>query len=104
MSAKPNVLAQAAAARLSDPACGEQGDTWNLYEQLHAAAVTPVEARAAAAPLLEICRSCPIVDACRSWASLDNYTGIAAGSRWVDGSEKPVGWVRGHSPRRRLAS
>ncbi len=104
MTAKPNVLAQAAAARLRDPACGEARLMWNQHERMHEVAVSETEALAAAAPLVDLCRKCPIVDDCRAWARVDKYTGIASGSAWWDGSEKPTSWVRGHPPRVRLAS
>lgn len=95
-----NVTAQEASARLIANACGEHTDTWNRQEQMHAAASTQAGARAAAAPLLEICASCPIVEECRQWAVIDNYTGIAAGSAWVNGQPKPAHWVHHHPPKK----
>lgn len=100
MSATRDARAQQAAARLVANACGEHTDTWNRQEQLHASASTQAEARAAAAPLLRICGSCPIVDECRQWAVIDRYTGIAAGSAWVNGVPKPAHWVHRHPPKK----
>ena len=95
------VLARHAAARLIAAACRDKRDLWNLQEHLHEQATTEDEAHAAADPLLRICANCRIVAACRDWASVDDYTGIAAGAAWVNGKQKPVEWVR--QPPRRLA-
>ncbi len=103
-SSMEKTLAQEAAYRLVAAACGERSSTWNRQEQLHEAATTQPSARAAATPLLEICATCPIISECATWARLDEYTGIAAGTAWVDGKPRPVHWVRRHRPRRRLAS
>jgi len=37
------------------------------------------------------------------WAEADDYTGIAAGSAWVKGVEKPAHWIPRH-PMKKLAS
>lgn len=103
MTRDSEVLARAAAARLLAAACREQGDLWSYQEQLHVHATTTAEALAAARPLLQFCDSCPIVAECRYWASVDDYSGIAAGAAWSNGREKSVGWVRQH-PLQRVAS
>ena len=95
------VLARHAAARLIAAACRDKRDLWNAQEQLHEQTTTQAEACAAAEPLLRICANCQIVAECRAWASVDDYTGIAAGATWVNGKQKPVDWVR--LPPRRLA-
>lgn len=100
MSDSREVLARAAAARLYAAACREDRDLWNAQEQLHDQATTQGMARAAAAPLLQICADCPVVAECRTWAVVDDYTGIAAGTAWVNGMEQPAHWVRRHPPRR----
>lgn len=102
MSARQEVLAQQAAARLIANACGEHTAVWNRQERAHADATSQAEARVAAAPLLGICATCPIVGECRQWAILDSYTGIAAGSAWVKGVARPAHWVHQH-PMKRLA-
>ncbi len=102
MSASREVLAQQAAARLIANACGSHTALWNRQERAHAAASSRPEARAAAAPLLEICGDCPIVAECGQWAVLDQYTGIAAGSAWVKGVGRPAHWVHQH-PMKKLA-
>lgn len=97
------VLARGAAARLAAAACKESRQLWDEHERLHSSATTQGSARAAATPLLEVCASCPIPVMCRAWAEIDQYTGIAAGTAWVNGVEKPTHWVRRQAPRR-LAS
>lgn len=100
MSPGREVLAQQAAARLFANICGGKSDLWNRQERQHNAAKTKSGARSAAAPLLEVCASCPIVQDCTQWAILDRYTGIAAGSAWVDGVARPTHWVPKHPPKR----
>ena len=104
MSAHKDALAQQASYRLFAAACGEDSKLWNQQEELHDSATNQAVARSAATPLLQICAACPIVAECREWAIVDEYTGIAAGTAWVNGVEKPVHWVRRHPPKRRLAS
>lgn len=36
---------------------------------------------------MRLCSGCPVIEECRQWASIDRYTGLAAGSSWVRGSE-----------------
>jgi hypothetical protein len=100
MTARNQVLARAAAARLHAAACRGQLEPWNDGEYLHAMALTQGEARTAAAPLLAVCAQCPVQPECRDWAQVDKYTGIAAGSAWADGVQAPAHWVPGHPPRR----
>lgn len=100
MSASREVLAQQAAARLVANRCGDHTKIWNRQERLHAAASNRAAAAAAAAPLLQICASCPIVKECRQWATIDLYTGIAAGSAWVNGTPKEAHWVHHHPPKK----
>lgn len=88
------VLARDAAATLVAAACKEQLDLWNRHEDEHAAASTKEQARKAAKPLLEVCSTCPIIQACRRWAEVDQYTGIAASTAWLNGKERPAHWVR----------
>lgn len=96
-------LAQAASMRLVAAACAGQGQKWNRQEQLHSAASSQAMARAAAEPLVKICAGCPIVAECRAWAEADEYTGIAARTAWVKGTEKPAHWIHRH-PMKKLAS
>ena len=88
------VLAQAASAHIRETPCKEQQHLWNVQETAHAQAATSDQARDAAQPLLDLCAACPLIEACREWAALDRYTGIAAGQAWVDGSPRPLHWLR----------
>lgn len=102
MTSRKEALAQAASVRLVAAACAGEGKRWNQQEQLHTTASSQAKAWAAAEPLVMICASCPIVAECRLWAEADEYTGIAAGSAWVSGVEKPAHWVHRHP--KKLAS
>lgn len=103
MSSRRDALAQAAAVRLVAAACSGLGRKWDRQEQLHLDATTHEQAVRAARPLTAICASCPIVTECRAWAEVDQYTGIAAGSAWVKGVEKPTEWIHRH-PMKKQAS
>jgi len=94
------VLARDAAARLDLAACKHHQDLWNEQERDHANAGTQAVARRAALPLLAVCTGCRAITECRAWAKIDDYTGIAAGTAWVNGLEKPTHWVRRQAPRR----
>lgn len=100
MSSGHVVLAQAASAGLIAAACDGMGVQWNSQEQRHTAARTREEARAAAEPLLAVCVDCPITRDCAAWAALDQYTGIAAGTAWVNGLQRSPFGVRGKPARK----
>lgn len=82
-------------------ACKAQSAWWVSCERDLEWAETVVEARAAAAPVVEMCRSCPVLDLCELWAVLERYSGLAAGHAWEKGRkrdpmvpmEDPAGWV-----------
>jgi hypothetical protein len=102
-----DVLARAASYGLRDAACKYRAEQWNAGEAKWAAASSQADAAAAAAPLLRVCAGCPIVAQCHSWALTDMYSGIAAGTAWVNGVERPASWVycqRGPRGSRRVAS
>ncbi len=103
MSSRKKALAQAASVRLVSAACAGEGEKWNRQEQLHADAGSQAKAWEAVAPLVKICAGCPIAAECRVWAAADNYTGIAAGSAWVNGAERPAHWIHRH-PMKKTAS
>jgi hypothetical protein len=88
------VLARDASAALVAAACKGHQELWDRCEDEHAAATTKEQARRAAEPLVELCTSCPITQACRGWAEVDQYTGVAAGTAWLNGKPRPVHWVR----------
>lgn len=97
------VLARAAASALLAAACDGMGAWWIRLENRFAESSTPAQAREASDPLLAVCADCPIVGECQTWAALDLYTGIAAGSAWVDGQIRPAGVPPGTRQRRRAS-
>ena len=97
------VLARDAASRLSLAACKESQEIWDEQEKAHGSATVQAIARQAAVPLLRICAGCSVLGECREWAQIDRYTGIAAGTAWVNGVERPTHWVRRQAPRRQAS-
>lgn len=82
---------------IREAACRGLGTWWSQHEAAHAAAVTPTAAAAAAAPALALCAACPsagLDGLCALRAELDNYTGLAAGAAWVNGTAKRPSLVR----------
>lgn len=77
--------AQRLATTLTNGNCAQHGTVWGQAEKDHAAAKTRKTALAAARPALKLCRTCPLAQICHLWAIADHYTGLAAGTSWVDG-------------------
>jgi hypothetical protein len=97
-------LARQLAAAITRAACKGQGEAWTEWEAAHADAVTPAQAEAAAAPALAVCAGCPeVTPGGRPAPSLDSYTGLAAGTAWVNGMRRPTADVVPHRgpPQRR---
>ena len=67
--------------------CAVPGSGWDVAEQGHVGARSDAEAAAAAAPAMALCGECAVLEVCRLWATLDRYTGLAAGRSWVRGRE-----------------
>src|SRR5450756_1727808 len=98
-------LARQLTAAITQAACKGQSRWWTECENAHAAAATPAQAQAAAAPALAVCAGCPEVTRCSARAELDSYTGLAAGTAWVNGVRRPPAAVVPKSePSRRRAS
>jgi len=97
------MLAQEAAYALVGGNCADERGTWNALEATWAHATTKDVAADAAAPLIAVCQGCPLLTdgRCRAWAEVDRYTGIAAGTAWVNGAEKDPQWTRHHHHRAR---
>lgn len=82
-----SAIAQALALQIDGTAnCRELGRWWTQHEIAHAAATTPQAARDAADAALELCRNCRMQTLCRARAEVDQYTGLAAGSVYVNGT------------------
>ncbi len=82
-------LARQLTAAITQAACKGQSRWWTECENAHAAATTPAQAQAAAAPAMALCAGCPEVTQCAARAELDSYTGLAAGTAWVNGVRRP---------------
>lgn len=78
-------LARHVTAQIEDAACKGKGLWWSRQEATHAAASTSAEAESATVDAFEICAGCTQVDLCRQRAELDRYTGLAAGSVFLNG-------------------
>lgn len=77
---------QAAAVKLTDTPCSTQGKLWGAIEKAHRTAPNPEAAANIAAQALTMCPRCPKLPQCHTWASLDHYTGLAAGRAWINGT------------------
>ncbi len=75
--------AGAAAASISGTVpCGAHRKNWGALEQDYAEADRHEKALTRAI-IGEVCRPCPARKECATWASLERYTGFAAGT-WYD--------------------
>jgi len=83
------VLAQDLAATITDGNCKGHSSDWTSWETAHAAAVTPEQRRAVAAPALRFCATCPVVNECAELAELTAYTGLAANTAYRNGDPRP---------------
>ena len=83
------VLAQDLAATITDGNCKGHSSDWTSWETAHAAAVTPEQRRAVAAPALRFCATCPVVNECAELADLTAYTGLAANTAYRNGDPRP---------------
>lgn len=99
MTIGSEVIAQEAAFRLVVASCRGQSKLWNKHERLHAAAPSKAAAFAAARPLLMVCADCAIQTECRTWAAADEYRGVAGGTAWLDGKQRPAHWTHRHQSR-----
>lgn len=77
-------LARQIAAQI-DGRCKYRRDWWTTHESRLHAASTPTEAEAATTGPIRLCRTCLGYDLCEQWAQFDAYTGIAAGSVYING-------------------
>jgi len=87
----------AAIAQAETAPCRGLGTWWSQREAAHNAASTRRAAEAAAAPALQLCTRCPIVDACAEFATSAEYTGLAAGAVYFDGTRSPTDRLRNAS-------
>lgn len=87
-------LARAAAAEIESAACKGRQKWWTRREVAHADATTSEEAAKAARPALRLCKRCEAYEGCEIWAQLDSYTGLAAGSAYLNGRRVDPARVR----------
>lgn len=97
-------LAQQVIFEIDGAACKGRGKWWSRQEVRHAAARTREEAAVAATPALKLCRRCPFYDECEQWAQLDNYTGLAAGSVYINGRRRKPDTVIQRPPQPQTAA
>ena len=84
---RQRTAAELALLLVSEGHCAMPGTGWNEAERLHASAPNNAAAAEAAAAVLQLCQECPVVEECAQWATVDRYTGLAAGSSWIRGNE-----------------
>lgn len=78
-------LARQVTALIKNAACKDRGRWWSQQEATHAAADNSDTAAAATADAFAVCARCTQVDLCRQRAELDRYTGLAAGTVFLNG-------------------
>lgn len=86
--------AQQLARKLLGGACGQHTKQWLAAEVMHQSATTSADALTAAEDVLQMCAQCPVKDLCQQWAETDEYTGLAAGKAWVEGSPREPSHTR----------
>lgn len=93
-------LAQQLVFEIDGGLCKGRGAWWSRREALHARATTREEAAAATRPAIKLCSRCPFYDECEQWAQLDDYTGIAAGTVYINGRRRKEDTVIPRPPQR----
>lgn len=97
MTARSNIhLARQAAAEIHDAECKYLGVWWSEQEAAHSSAPSPRAAAAAAKPALGLCGLCTQTNLCAVRAELDAYTGLAAGTVYVNGRRMQPNHVMRH--------
>lgn len=66
---------------------------WGKAEREWMTAPDRDAAKAAAEPLVRLCGECHAQADCALWARMDGYSGIAAGSAWVNGVPRRTSWL-----------
>lgn len=77
------------AVQLIDGNCRDFGRVWITAEARWLRQRSPWIAEQLARTLTVLCDQCPVIVLCRQWATLDRYTGIAAGTTWNTGRPGP---------------
>lgn len=77
--------AQKLSLQLLSGNCVNYPKLWNDCETAHLNATKARAAQQAAELAFQLCQDCPVRDRCQEWATVDRYTGLAAGQVWVDG-------------------
>lgn len=66
-------------------ACARPNTGWSHAEAEHNRARNRKQALRAANKVSDYCVTCPVVEACATWAELEEYDGLAAGAKWING-------------------
>lgn len=79
------VAAQEISFDLTAARCRGRWRLWGRAEAAHQSAPSEAERSQAAAPALALCHGCPETIGCSLRAQYDHYTGLAAGTAWING-------------------
>ena len=79
------IAAQEISFDLTAARCRGRWRLWGRAEAAHQQASSEEERSQAAAPALALCHGCPETIGCRLRAQYDHYTGLAAGTAWING-------------------
>lgn len=104
------VLARDAASRMvaatmPEGACAGQGEKWTQLEQQHRRSGAGKAQAVVEQIRRDFCDGCPARVGCAQWASVQEYTGLAAGAAYELGERQDPAWSVPRSGRsRRKAS
>ena len=79
------IAAQGISFDLTAARCRGRWRLWGRAEAAHQQAPSEDQRSQAAAPALALCEGCPETIGCRLRAQYDRYTGLAAGTAWING-------------------
>jgi hypothetical protein len=102
------VLARDAASRVAastmpEGRCAGQGDRWTQLEQRHRRAGAEKAQDVIEEISRDFCHGCPARVGCAQWASVQQYTGLAAGAAYEEGERQDPVWSVPRSGRRKAS-
>lgn len=86
---RDHVLAQELSWDLADAACKHLTGWWTARERAHATGDDPALRDEALREITGVCVTCSEIAACALRAETDGYTGLAAGSAYLNGRIRP---------------
>lgn len=86
--------ARNAAANMPDAACLGRADRWNELEaQYRRTPRSDGVRKVLEQTRREFCHACPALQGCAEWAQIEAYTGLAAGTAYLNGERQDARWL-----------